>query len=337
MANATPQQLQSAEALFNQNYPAIQAAKQQTGDWEKAFQQVTGQPWPSGQHVVIDEGGGHAVKDEGFWKKAAEIAATAAPIVAAPFTGGSTLALIGAGSGAAKGLLNGQGLKGALIDAGLGLASSAGGKMLDNVVSKGLSNITGNSVAEGVTQAMGDYGPDFVGPTLEQAGKTAGKGILSRVGDILTNGKTSDILSAAGQSIGAAADAAGKNRMAEADMNIKGQDAYERELMARSADEQKQRNTALDNVYRQSWYANRQTSPYDPRPVTPLSADMQSALDALATQGKTKLANGAQYDSNSVAPLAPYTPTKKGVLEEVGTWASPILTGVGNVGKILKQ
>jgi hypothetical protein len=68
-------------------------------------------------------------KGGGFWKGLGKVASIAAPIVAAPFTGGTSLALIGAGAGAANGLLNGGGMKGALMGAGLGgvTAGLAGG------------------------------------------------------------------------------------------------------------------------------------------------------------------------------------------------------------------
>lgn len=61
-------------------------------------------------------------KKEGtpWWKKALKIGAMAAPFIAAPFTGGASLALIGAGAGAAGGALNGGGWKGALLGAGMG-------------------------------------------------------------------------------------------------------------------------------------------------------------------------------------------------------------------------
>ena len=53
-------------------------------------------------------------------KKLGKIASIAAPIIAAPFTGGTSLALIGAGAGALGGLASGGGLKGALLGAGMG-------------------------------------------------------------------------------------------------------------------------------------------------------------------------------------------------------------------------
>lgn len=62
----------------------------------------------------------------GFWRTLGKIASIAAPIVAAPFTGGASLALIGAGAGAAHGALSGGGVKGALLGAGLGAIPGVG-------------------------------------------------------------------------------------------------------------------------------------------------------------------------------------------------------------------
>lgn len=61
----------------------------------------------------------------GFWKKLAKIGSFAAPIVAAPFTGGASLALIGAGAGAVPGLLD-KNLKSAVLGAGLGAIPGLG-------------------------------------------------------------------------------------------------------------------------------------------------------------------------------------------------------------------
>lgn len=66
-------------------------------------------------------------KKGGFWRKFGKIASMVAPIVAAPFTGGASLALIGAGAGAANSALSGGGWKGALMGAGLGAIPGGGG------------------------------------------------------------------------------------------------------------------------------------------------------------------------------------------------------------------
>ena len=66
-------------------------------------------------------------KGSPWWKKVLKVAAAAAPIVAAPFTGGTSLALIGAGAGALGGALDG-GKKGALTGGLLGgLTAGLGG------------------------------------------------------------------------------------------------------------------------------------------------------------------------------------------------------------------
>lgn len=66
-------------------------------------------------------------KGSPWWKKVLKVAAAAAPIVAAPFTGGTSLALIGAGAGALSGALDG-GKKGALTGGLMGgLTAGLGG------------------------------------------------------------------------------------------------------------------------------------------------------------------------------------------------------------------
>lgn len=145
------------EQLFNQNFAAIQAAKQQTGDWEKAYQQVTGTAWPKGQHITVSEDGGHMEKDKSKWKMAANLALTAAPIVAAPFTGGASMAaLLGAGTGAAKSALNGGGWKGALKGGVMGAATGYGASKLGGILNGKLGGtgvgtppIVGNSPGGG--------------------------------------------------------------------------------------------------------------------------------------------------------------------------------------------
>lgn len=90
------------------------------------------QPGQPGQPQEIPKGyhmhDGQLSKDgSGFWHKLAKIGAIAAPIVAAPFTGGASLAMIGAGAGAAEGALSGGGWKGAALGAGLGAIPGLGG------------------------------------------------------------------------------------------------------------------------------------------------------------------------------------------------------------------
>lgn len=169
------------------------------------------------------------------------------------------------------------------------------------------------------------------GVTAAAPGATAATpGLLSRAGRFLKK-NAGTILDGAGDMVGSATQAAGQNRIAEADAATRGNDAYERQLMVRSTDEQRQRDTALDNVYRNSWYNNRQASPYNTRGLTPMSDEFKSTLAALSQQGSTKLANPAQYDSNAIAPLKPYEPSRPGTLEKAGTWLSPALKVLGKI------
>ncbi len=129
--------IQDPETTFNQNFDKISQLKQsgQAKTWEDAYQMVTGQKWPKGQDIKIDGSGGHMVKDNGgFLKTLGKVATVAAPFVAAPFTGGASLALIGAGAGAANAALNGGGLKGALLGGAMGgLTAGMGGGAVPGV------------------------------------------------------------------------------------------------------------------------------------------------------------------------------------------------------------
>lgn len=93
-------------------------------------------------------------KKNAWWKKVLNVAATAAPIVAAPFTGGTSLALIGAGAGALKGALSG-GAKGALTGAAMGAATSAiGGGAAGAAAKRGISEGVKESASAAIKRAI---------------------------------------------------------------------------------------------------------------------------------------------------------------------------------------
>src|SRR5262245_22876987 len=87
------------------------------------------------------------------WKKIGKVALKAAPIVAAPFTGGASLLALGAGTGALSGALDGGGWKGALIGGGLGAipGGGAGGAAAGSAAKVGLKEIA-KGVAKGAAQ-----------------------------------------------------------------------------------------------------------------------------------------------------------------------------------------
>lgn len=126
---------------------------------QSAGLQPNGQPIPDGYEM---KNGQLQKKGPGFWKKFAKIALAAAPIVAAPFTGGASLALIGAGAGAASSALSGGGLKGALLGGAMGGATAGmTGGMAKNI--PGLNTLgkfgttvsgTGSPLAAGLSSTI---------------------------------------------------------------------------------------------------------------------------------------------------------------------------------------
>lgn len=151
MAQSTALTAPDPIATFNRYRDRIARVKAETGDWEKAYEAVTGQKWPKGKGIKINpDGTATMAKDKSIWKTIGKIASIAAPIVAAPFTGGTSLALIGAGSGAANAALNGGGVKGALLGAGIGglTAGLMGG-------AKGGDSFIRNAVGDTATKALG--------------------------------------------------------------------------------------------------------------------------------------------------------------------------------------
>lgn len=197
MATTNPQALSAAEALFNQHYQEIQAAKQKTGDWEKAFQMVTGQPWPAGQHLTIDAQGAHAVKDSSKLGKIAKVASIAAPLAATVFTGGAAspwlAASLGAGTGALSGAANGGGWKGALTGAGMGAATGMAGAKLGGLMNKvpGVGKIPPMMSLNG----GGGSNPSVINSLIGGAEKGA-------LGSALHGGDLHDILTGAGMGAG---------------------------------------------------------------------------------------------------------------------------------------
>lgn len=87
----------------------------------------------------------------GFWRKFAKIASIAAPIAAAPFTGGLSLAALGAGAGVAGSKLRGESWKKSLLMGGLGAIPGVGklGRLA------GPSAGIGSKIAGGVRTGMG--------------------------------------------------------------------------------------------------------------------------------------------------------------------------------------
>ena len=117
-----------ADRLGRENQ-LMQLLNSQMQEASKPLYQDPGAASTFGQTPTTPTAPAEETKKKGspWWKKVLKVAAAAAPIVAAPFTGGTSLALIGAGAGALGGALDG-GKKGALTGGLLGgLTAGLGG------------------------------------------------------------------------------------------------------------------------------------------------------------------------------------------------------------------
>lgn len=329
------------EQLFNENFDAIAAAKQKTGDWEKAFQLVTGQPWPKGQHIKIgDDGRSGLMQKDGPWKgiisKALPIAAT----VAAPFTGGASMAaLLAGGAGAASSALNGGGWKGALKGGLIGAASGFGANKLGGLV-KGLggsSNVPGYGgitspggfgVAGGAEGALGMMGNAANGGGQSLLSK-AGSGINKLLGGT-SAGQPGQNEADLGSVFGGLGNAETLSRFKKGDMT-QGYDA----LNIRASQENREREAdALQNLARTSYILGGGAKPLPMKvnsgTLTALGYGPQPASDAqkqgAATLQKTML--------ERLTPAGQINPTKpdylnSGRLENVGKYGGLASAGLG--------
>lgn len=300
-------------ARWGQRPDSVKLSKQQSAELVR-LAQANGVQVDEGD-IEIDPGGNF--NPRGHKMRNTMIGLGAAAAIAAPFV---APALLGAGGAAVPTLGGGSTLA----------ANLAGASALPALVAPAAAGTVAGSVA--ATEA-GIYG----GAGLSGAPAATGgsSGLLSRVGSAL-KGRASDLLGAGGRAISDATQAAGQNRVDAYDQSLRANSQYENQLMNRSRDEQTQRAKALDDVYRASWYANRQASPNNTRGLTAISPEMQATLDALKVQGVEKLKSAAQYDSNGNPVLEKPTPSRPGLLERVGTYAGPAASGLSAVGRIMR-
>jgi hypothetical protein len=119
------------------------------------------------------------------WKQVGKIALKAAPLVAAPFTGGASLLALGAGAGALSGALDGGGWKGALLGGGLGAipVPGAGGAVASGATKVGLKEVA-KGVAKGAATnfATGTGTSLATGQGLKNSLQAGGSGALSGIG-----------------------------------------------------------------------------------------------------------------------------------------------------------
>lgn len=154
--------------------------------------------------------------------------------------------------------------------------------------------------------------------------------------------------SPAGAAVGAATTAAGNNRLDQEKLalqantqNTSGMSAVESALMARAAEEDAQRKTALRQLLLKNSVENPAHSPFDPVPAGKPNAALAQALGDLSTQDASMLAKPSSTQVSSMAPVS-YTPlstnaqqlqkqtgTAPSLLEKIGDVAGPGLTLAG--------
>ncbi len=238
----------------------------------------------------------------GFWKTLGKIGSIAAPIIAAPFTGGTSLALIGAGAGAAGGALQG-GKKGALIGGLLGGATA------------GLGG--GGGAA---TKGAGQVAKAGIGSTLKNVG-----------GNLVSKLLSGDVLDATGKGVGAIANTEAHNRGTKLDATMTADEMkMKADEVNRAANKEGLRNMQIAEYLSQGGFQpvdnptlsnGRQATKFDfgTRPATEVERNYGAGMSGVIAD---RLAHPVQLSDYSKM-------MDPGAMEKTLNWLSPILTTVG--------
>ena len=323
-----------------------------SGDQRKALERLVM------QHVGVEEAGlnidhsgnidkvGHKLRNGLIIAGIAAGGYFAAPAIAGALAGGGAGAG-GAAAGGAAGAAGGAGAAGAglaggvlpstiigtgmvgPIAGGTGLAGGLGAAGAAGAVGAGTAAgvLPSTAIGAGYIPAVGGTG--IVGGVGGGTGVATGGSILSRLGSTQGLLKNAGM---AGQAVSNASSAAGNTRRADTDTNVSAQSAYNQALLSRAALEQKQRDSALRDVYAAGYFRDMPRSPYNPV-QTPrgVSQNYLQALGGLEGQAMQRLQQGPQYGTNQMAPLNPYA-TRAGIGERIGNWVGPALSIAGAMG-----
>jgi hypothetical protein len=140
-----------------------------------------------------------------------------------------------------------------------------------------------------------------------------------------------------------------------------GDASFQNALQAIAQTEAGQRKTALQDVYRASATANPSHSPYNPVATPSISDAYRQTLANLESQGASRLAGPAQYDTRNMPspqqyigqglpPVKPYTPIQSNVPppqpyvpfnpnvqastgQTIGNWLGPALSIASTIGR----
>lgn len=177
--------------------------------------------------------------------------------------------------------------------------------------------IGGPDVLPSTPIGTGDM-PPITGVPSGTDAAAAGVDLGSAGGTLGTIGKYAKLLSQVGRGISSATNAADNRRLATADKYV-----------SRGRLEDEQRNQALKNLYVADRANNPSHSIFDPVPAYRPSGNYAAALNDISNQGLSTLSKPATYNAANFPSLEP------GTLEQIGQWAGPLLSIIGNVGQFV--
>lgn len=160
--------------------------------------------------------------------------------------------------------------------------------------------------------------PPITGVPSGTDAAAAGVDLGSAGGTLGTIGKYAKLLSQVGRGISSATNAADNRRLSTADKYV-----------SRGRLEDEQRNQALKNLYVADRANNPSHSIFDPVPAYRPSGNYAAALNDISNQGLQTLSKPATYNAANFPSLEP------GTLEQIGQWAGPLLSIIGNVGQFV--
>jgi hypothetical protein len=173
------------------------------------------------------------------------------------------------------------------------------------------------------------------------SGAAGGAGAATTVGAAIkqafsgaTGTPAGNALTATGSGISAAASAAGNTGRANADTNAANQSLFQQELNNNAKTEATQRTGALSNLYRMNNITNpvSASDPFGSAGQQTFSPQYTSALQSLANQGGTMLAQPAKYAVNGPnMPTPTYTPYTPSALQTLGNVVGPVASVGGNI------
>lgn len=279
----------------------------------------------------------------GFWKKFAKIALPIGAAVAAPFTGGASMAaLLAGGAGAASGALDGGwkgALKGGLLGAATGGLASKVSPMLG--IGKGAAGVGQNStIANILSKANVPMGKLITDPNA--VAQSTGGGFWSKLlgagKNLLTNkvgggDQPGQNLADLGSVLGGSRSNEMNQRMVQGDFM---QNADKLNL-AYSEENRNRQNDAMQNLARTSYLMNGGAQPLPTRVNSgslpnlgfgpqPASEAQKQGAATLQTQLLSRLSPEGQLKQTD-----PNTYAKPGKLENASKWGSLLANGAGAV------